>query len=342
MRKFIPVMIMVLVFGLTGCRLSASQAPTSAEPTLSDVQVQTQISTLLTVQPTATQGLVKVGTATPALPTPEKGLPTATKAATKAAVAATATPAVTNTSAAPKPTSSSLSAAESSPTAPATITPTSASPAATTAPVATLSKDDPVARLGNSTSTDSMKDASKWVWPTGVNEFTSVSFANDILTMTSLKEKLGWRLSNPAGQAFSNLYLEATVKTGTCAANDQYGVIVRVPVLKDANQGYLIGFTCDGQYSVRLWDGKVGANGQMTRLIDWTANKAIHAGSNQTNKMGVLLVGGRIAVYANGVLLGETNNGSFSSGYFGLYVAGLKTPNFTIQVDEMSYWENPK
>lgn len=187
-----------------------------------------------------------------------------------------------------------------------------------------------------------MDDAAKWVWPTGLNEFSSVSFANSQMTLTSLKEKLGWRIANPTGEGFGNLYLEATVKTGACAENDQYGMIVRVPVIKDANQGYLVGFTCDGKYSIRQWDGKVVPNGKMNRLIDWTASKAINAGANQTNRMGVLLMGGKIALYANGTLLGEVTNTAYASGHFGLYIAGMKTPNFTIQVDEMVYWDNPK
>lgn len=331
MRKFIPIIILAMLLSLTGCRLSASQAPTAVEPTLSDVQVQTQISTLLTVQPTATPELEKEGTATPALPTPEEVLPAATKAA----------PEATNTVAAPEPTKEANEAAEPTPTAPPTITPTAATTkAAEVSP--TLSPDDPKTRLGAATSTDTMKDSTSWVWPTGTNDFTSVSFSNSLLTLTSLKEKLGWRLSNPSGNAYSNLYMEATIKTGNCADNDQYGMIVRVPVLKDAEQGYLVGFTCDGRYSIRLWDGKVLPNGKMTRLIDWTASKAINAGSNQTNRLGVLMVGGRIAIYANGTLLGEATNAAYPSGYFGLFVAGLTTPNFTIQVDEMSYWENPK
>ena len=212
----------------------------------------------------------------------------------------------------------------------------------TLGPTPTVSKDDPRTKLGNSSSTDTLDDASKWAWPTGQNEFTSVDFSTGALNLTALKEITGWRLSNPAGEAFTNLYLEATIKTGNCASSDQYGLIVRVPDLKDADQGYLFGFTCDGHYSLRLWDGKLGAKGQMTRLIDWTSSKAINAGSNQVNRMGILMSAGRMILYANGTLLGEATNNSFASGYFGLFIGAPQTPDFTIHVDEMSYWENPK
>jgi len=187
-----------------------------------------------------------------------------------------------------------------------------------------------------------MDNATKWIWPTGVNDFTAVDFSAGSMELTSLKTTTGWRLANPTGDPFTNLYLEAVIKTGTCSGSDQYGVIVRVPVIKDADQGYLFGFTCDGRYSLRLWDGTIGTKGQMTRLIDWTASKAIYTGSNQINRLGIMMLGGRMLLYANGTLLGEATNNTYSSGYFGLYIGGAQTTDFTIQVDEMSYWDNPK
>jgi hypothetical protein len=58
--------------------------------------------------------------------------------------------------------------------------------------------------------------------------------------------------------------------------------------------------------------------------------------------MGILMSGGRMILYANGTLLGEATNNTYPSGYFGLFIGAPQTPNFTIRVDEMSYWENPK
>ena len=84
-----------------------------------------------------------------------------------------------------------------------------------------------------------MDNATKWIWPTGVNDFTAVDFSAGSMELTSLKTTTGWRLANPTGDPFTNLYLEAVIKTGTCSGSDQYGVIVRVPVIKDADQGYL-------------------------------------------------------------------------------------------------------
>lgn len=347
MRKLTFLITMILVAALaSGCNLSFNPGATAAEPTLTDMQMQTQISTLLTAQPTTTLEPKAPVTATAQLPTVEPTVePPTAEAPTQAPEAeATATlEAPTATVEAPTATVEAQQDSQSggggpTPTAPPTLTPVSGTPA----PTATTSPGDPRNRLGNPSSSDGMDDATDWVWPTGVSEFTSVNFTNGSMLLTSLDDISGWRLANPAGREFSSLYLEATVRTGTCQGNDQYGIIARVPVLKDADQGYLLGFTCDGRYSFRSWDGKVGEKGKMTRLVDWTANPAINAGSGQTNRMGLMMVGSRMYLYANGTLLTELSSSTYASGYFGLFVGGMQTKNFAITVDEMSYWENPK
>jgi hypothetical protein len=345
MRKSISLLTAILIGALlSGCSLSFSGPTKTGEPTLTDGQVQTQISTLLTAQPTPTAEPAAQNSATPALPTVEPTVePTQPAEATAYPPADSSSAQPTDTQAAPEATSAVQGEAQAggggpTPTPPPTLTPTTGSQG----PTATISPDDPRNRLGGATSTDGMNDATSWVWPTGDNEFTAVKYSNGGLIFTSLKEKTGWRLANPTGQPLANLYLEATIRTGTCKSNDQYGLIVRVPVLKDADQGYLFGFTCDGTYSFRSWDGKVGENGKMTRLIDWKASKAINTGSGQTNRMGLMMVGSRMLLYANGTFLGEVNTSTYASGYFGLFVGGLQTSGFTITVDEMAYWTNPK
>jgi hypothetical protein len=340
-RKIYLVIVFLLLLGLSGCGLPIGGSTSAVEPTLSDAQMQTQISALLTAQPTATVEAQIMITATPELPTAEV---TATVEQTEQPTPeASVTPmdptqAPTETL---EPSATVQGDAEAGgggpgPTPPPTLTPTAGGPTATVSP------DDPRNRLGTPTSIDAMDEAGDWVWPTGTSEYTSVSFANGAMVLKSTDEISGWRLANPAGREFGNLYLEATIRIGNCSANDQYGVIARVPVLKDANQGYLFGFTCDGRYSFRSWDGKVGEKGKMTRLIDWKASPAIKAGSGQTNRLGLMMVGNRMLLYANGSLLGEFSSSTYPSGYFGVFVGGIQTDGFTISVEEMAYWENPK
>ena len=335
MRKFIQfIAVAFLALGLSACRLSQSGAagsPSGAEPTLSEAQVQTQISTVLTVQPGTPAATAETLTDTPALPTVEKIIAMATSTATPEA--ATATPA--EQAAATATAEQTQAGVNPSPTPVQTLAPTSG-------PAGTASPSDPRTKLGNPSGTDPMDNSTFWNWPTGTNDFTSIDFSSGHMTLTSLKNITGWRIANPTGSAFGDLYLEATVKTGTCAQNDQYGIIAHVPDLTDANQGIVFGFTCDGHYSLKLWNGTVGTNGQMTHLVEWTASKAILAGSGQTNRIGLMMSGSRLLMYANGTLLGEVSSSVYPSGFFGLFVGGLQTSGFNIQVDSMSYWLNPK
>jgi hypothetical protein len=187
-----------------------------------------------------------------------------------------------------------------------------------------------------------MDNATKWIWPTGSDKYTTGTFSGGKQIVTALTGTDGWRIANPAGHDFTDLYLEATFQTGTCKGSDHYGVFVRVPVLTEPEQGYLFGFTCDGRYSLRRWNANVGTKGEMKWLVNWTASSAINSGSNQTNRMGIMTLGSRLVLYANGQLLKEVKDTQYSSGYFGIFVGSDVTDQLTIKIDQMSYWDNPE
>lgn len=351
-RSFLWMSLLVLVF-LVGCNgIIRSSSPTpggdgglSLTPTLSDVEMQTQIALLLTAMPTSTPQ-PQAPTSTEALPTltpqVENVLPTSTD--TLAPTLAPTEPQETATSLA-EVAATATTAATADVAATATVLSTPAAGLTATAlpaPTFTAPANDPRSRLGSPTSTDAMDNAQKWVWPTGNDKYTTGNFSGGSMLLTAINDVDGWRLSNPRGSAFGNLYLEGTFRPDTCQGSDHYGLIARVPVIRDANQGYLFGVTCDGYYSLRRWDGKVDADGQMDWLVRWTASPAIATGSNQTNRLGLMTVGSRLILYVNGTLLTEVNDSTFTEGYFGVFVGSDLTPNFTVRVDEMAYWENPQ
>ena len=80
----------------------------------------------------------------------------------------------------------------------------------------------------------------------------------------------------------------------------------------------------------------------MKKLVEWTASSAINSGSNQTNRLGIFAVGKRLILYVNGKLLTEAQDGNYPTGFFGAFVGQVATKNFSVQLDEMSYWENPQ
>jgi hypothetical protein len=329
LKKILPVILVVIMVSLSGCNFSLpgmNQAPAAgATPTLTDEQMQAEIERLLTTMPTATLAAPEVATATPDAAAPDDKQP----------IAATNTPEAEVQPAAPTETPVPA-APEATATQAATPTVTN-----TSAPTATLDPKDPRARLGSPTKRDTMDSAEAWTWPTGTSEFTTMDFKDGQMVFTGPTTKLGWRLANPAGYGLGNMYLEMVVNSGSCGANDQYGVLFRSPVLQDADRGYLFGFTCDGRYALRRWDGKDGEKGKMTWLKQWTADKAIVSGANQNNRMGLLVSGSRISLYANGVLLAEFTDATWTAGYLGVYIGAVDTKNYTIRIDEMAYWENP-
>ena len=139
-----------------------------------------------------------------------------------------------------------------------------------------------------------------------------------------------WTFSHPTLKDF---YLEITAVTDQCSGGDRYGLLARAP---NGEKGYLYGFTCDGQYALRAWDGQ-----SFTKLVDWTASPLIHAGAGQTNRLGIQANGNQLSLYANGNLLTTIEDDSFDKGKFGLFIGAAQTPDFTVQVTEVAYWTLP-
>lgn len=207
-------------------------------------------------------------------------------------------------------------------------------------PTVTAPASDMRNRLGNPAFTDPMDNGNNW--PTGVDVqgFTSVQFYNGQMHLTSLKTTSGWRMST-YGEELRNFYIEARVTPGECKGNDRYGIFFRVPERTKPEQGYWYGFTCDGRYALQKWDGKAQPDGVVTNLIYWKKSTALNAGPNATNLMGVMAIGSRIYLYANGQLIDVDEDNTWLQGAFGMFVGGRETPNFTIHVDEISVWTNP-
>ncbi len=132
------------------------------------------------------------------------------------------------------------------------------------------------------------------------------------------------------------MYLEATFKTQTCSAGDNYGLVFRA---KDytSGEGYYLGFTCDGQYGLIRWN----ASGTAT-VLSFTQSNSINAGANQTNRMGVIANGSSFRIYANGKFLQEISDTSIAGeGHVGAYIAGSSSPGFTVEMSEIAYWNLP-
>jgi hypothetical protein len=307
--KRLSVLILIALF-LSACG-------TSPTPTISDSEMATKVAQILTTMPTTT------GAAPDGL-TPTAGLPTIAPTQAQPTQAPTVAPTQAPTEAAPTATPTQV---------PPTSTPTKVPPTPTTGPTPTLVSGDPRASLGNPTWRDTMANSDNW--PTGEDTagFTDIDFSNGTLRLTALKPMDGWRIG--VSPKLTDFYLEETVNTGSCSGSDRYGLIFRVPVKSNPDQGYLAAFTCDGKYSLRKWDGP---NDAMIPLTAWKASPYVKSGANQANRLGVMVKGSKITLYANGTALAEVSDPSYAAGYFGVFAGSLTSTTYTIIIDEVDYW----
>jgi hypothetical protein len=213
---------------------------------------------------------------------------------------------------------------------PATATATAtATPTASLVPSPTTPATDPRLNLGAPDWHDPFDTGQNW-YLAGGNPQADVHDGKLVFSVPEADKRDWWRLAAPR---LTNFYIEATAKTTACSGSDRYGIMVRAP---DLNQGYLFGFTCDGRYSLRAWDGS-----EYTTLKNWTSSAAILAGSNQTNRLGLMADGSRLSLYANGTFLDEIHDDRYGEGRFGLFINANVTPNYTIEFDQLDYWNMP-
>jgi hypothetical protein len=201
----------------------------------------------------------------------------------------------------------------------------------TPTPTPTFSVSDPRSSLGDPTWEDDLENDGDWFLYS--DEHVSFEMVDGQMELKAFNPdfysgwSLGWRKD-------TNMYVEVTLSVLTCSGRDSVGLVFRAP---DVGRGYLFGVSCDGRYSLRRWDGE-----EMTRIQDWTSHSAIKSGSDQTQRIAVWTNGNIIRLYANGELLKELVDGTYSDdGLFGVFISSAVTPNFEARLSEFLYWNSP-
>jgi hypothetical protein len=183
--------------------------------------------------------------------------------------------------------------------------------------------------LGTPTWTDNMDSQGRWYLVS--TSGTTFKIEGGYLVMTAhdaggLDE---WGLGAVGDQ--TDFALELTVKTGsTCSGLDRYGVIFRAP---DPSEGYVFEFSCDARFRLYEWDGE-----NYTGIQNWKGSAAIVGGADKTNRMGLIVQGDSVKLYANDQLLGEYEIPDYPSGRFGLVVGAKETAGFQAKVDTVKFW----
>ena len=221
------------------------------------------------------------------------------------------------------------------PTTAPTAAPTEPAATATSPPppTPTLDASDPKAGLGDPAFYDTFTNGDSWPLYTDKHVSFEVKDSNLVKTAFNPDRYNGWILTWPV---ISDFYLEMTTKTQQCSGQDQYGTMIRAVKTDQGYIGYLYGISCDGHYSLRRWNGQ-----KYVQLIDWTPSEHINAGSNQTNRIGLMANGSQFSMYANGKLIGEFQDDTHGEGRFGVFIGSVNTPDVKFLVDEIAYWDLP-
>ena len=156
------------------------------------------------------------------------------------------------------------------------------------------------------------------------------------LVMTSLvaNRKDPWDSWMVTDSILTDFYIELSATPGDCGGLDRYGMVIRAN--PEATKAYLFGFSCGGEYSLRLWNGE-----KLFMLQPWQIDQYVNKGPNQLNRLGLLARGKLLSLYANDNLLTTVVDETFTEGSFGIFTGAANTDNFMVQFDQMSYWILP-
>jgi hypothetical protein len=208
-------------------------------------------------------------------------------------------------------------------------------PTVTPSPTPTLA--DFKTTLGSPAFADTFTTSSGFGLSSGpyIDDAVKISIQSGVLELASIAAGNGirWRLSSviPA-----NVYLEGTFKTITCTGQDHYGLVLRAPNFTDGF-GFYYGISCNGQIFFQRWDSS-----GISTIYNWTPESHILTGSGQTNRIGVAAKGDSFKLYVNGTLVKEfTDAGLPSKGHFGVFINAQESSNFSVNVEEISYWNLP-
>ena len=199
-------------------------------------------------------------------------------------------------------------------------------------PSATIPPEDPRVLLGPADYVNTLDSGKSFGLDSNGEEddYTFIRVENGELVLTS-KYAIDWSGWRTGGSRIQNAYIEANTRVNSCASADIYGIVVRSP---DYSRGYWFRITCGGNWVFGYWDGTTFVS------LKNGSSAAVLTGSEQSNRLGVMMSGKLFKLYINGVLISEIEDATFGeAGYYGMVIAARATPNFTVYTEDFSIWE---
>jgi hypothetical protein len=151
----------------------------------------------------------------------------------------------------------------------------------------------------------------------------------------------------------ANFYVDVVVINGPqCDTRDSGGLVFRGDQM--ANEGYLFGVTCGGQFHIGFKGGPNPGNAicSVSDLITWNCSSLttlhdsdfIASGPGAMNRVGVYARGETLDFYVNGHWVYRISTADFANfpiGGFALYLGTFQEVNAEVSFDDFSLWSMP-
>lgn len=180
--------------------------------------------------------------------------------------------------------------------------------------------------IGDLTESQDFSDDHSWDTYSGDN--TSADIQNDTLVLLAENNFIGWSLNN---QDHEDVIIEVdTFQLSEDIVND-YGVVCRADT-SSSGAGYYFMVSGDGYYAIFL-----GTEESLDPLVEWTESAAINQGQD-ANTLVAVCVQDYLALYANGELLAEVNDDTYTEGYAGVAAGAFEDGVTEVEFDNVRVW----
>lgn len=174
---------------------------------------------------------------------------------------------------------------------------------------------------------DDFTDQSIWTTPSSTSG--NVAYGNQSLAL-AVAQNGASLISYSQHTVSSDFYLELTVETTLCQADDEYGLIFwRV----SEGDYYRVLFNCAGQARLELVQG-----GVMVAVRDWEGVSRIMAGAPANNRVGLYASGGIFQLYVNDTFQFEERVAQGRSGDVGFFARAVTSSAMTVRISDLAIY----
>lgn len=154
-------------------------------------------------------------------------------------------------------------------------------------------------------------------WEIGDYQGGTVGYQEGLYRVTSVGN--GTLMWGVASQNLTDTVVEVdtTQVTGPASDYNGYGVYCRFSGETGSYNAYMLLISGDGFFTIQKMVGN-----SITALINWTSSDAINLG-NASNHLTAICDGNYLALYANGIFLGETTDDTLTEGDVALAAVSL-------------------